>query len=94
MATQKELELELELWQERAQGVQTHANLLNAQAQLLGVKSKECQDNIARLQAQINGGGVTGTGSQTDGGGVTGTGGVALSSATVVDAGGGPGEER
>ena len=76
--TQRELELELELWQERAAGVQVHANLLNAQAQLLGVRSKECSDNIARLKdalaAHTTGGGVTGTGAQTEGGGVVGTG--------------------
>jgi hypothetical protein len=53
MASKKETELELQLWQERAAKCQMGVQSLNLQAQILQMNAKECQDNVARLEAQI-----------------------------------------
>lgn len=52
-ATKREAELELQLWKERAQAVQAQAGSLNLQAQLLQLQSKECADNVTRLEAEV-----------------------------------------
>jgi len=53
MATKKEVELELALWQERQNHIQTSVNLLNTQAGLLNIQAKESADNVARLNAEL-----------------------------------------
>lgn len=52
-ATKRESELELEVWRARMQTVQADANTLNVQSNLLQIRAKECQDNIARLEGAL-----------------------------------------
>lgn len=51
MLSKREVELELALWQERKNHIQTTANLLNAQGQTLQTQMREVSENIARLEA-------------------------------------------
>ena len=53
MATKREVELELGMWQARAEGVQHGMSAIQAQASLLQMKSAECAENVNRLQAQL-----------------------------------------
>lgn len=48
-----ELELQLELWNARFESAQNAAAALNAQAQLLQLRTREVQENIARVKAEI-----------------------------------------
>lgn len=52
--TKREAELELQLWQERAAHVQTKGVALQAQTQLIQIEFKQCNDEIARLQALVS----------------------------------------
>lgn len=47
--TKRELELELQVWQERKNTIQNGVAALNAQGQLLQIQSREAHDNIERL---------------------------------------------
>lgn len=51
--TKREQELELEVWRGRMREIQVGANLLQTQGQLLNIQAKECQDNIAKLEADL-----------------------------------------
>lgn len=53
MASKREVELELEVWQARTESVQNGLAALNAQAQLLQTKSAECAQNTERLQREL-----------------------------------------
>ncbi len=75
-----ELQLELELWTARAESLQNANAALNAQAQLLKQRSGEVQENLKRVQHEIQcrkpggaivqpqGGGGPGEGDGTGGG--------------------------
>lgn len=52
-ATKRENELELEVWNARMHTVQADANTLNVQSNLLQIRAKECQENIARLEGVL-----------------------------------------
>lgn len=53
MDAKREVELQLEVWRERQGHVQTSAHALNMQSQLLKHQAKECQTEIARLEATL-----------------------------------------
>lgn len=63
--TKRELELELEVWTARLEGVQNGVTALNAQAQVLQQRGKECQDRIAYFRDRL----AAWPGAQPDGGG-------------------------
>lgn len=51
--TKREVKLELQLWRERVQLVQTQATNLNMQTQLLQHQAVECADNVKRLEDEL-----------------------------------------
>lgn len=53
MTTKEVLELQLTLWRERMGAVQLKSSLLQAQTTLLQLEAKECQGEIARLDAAL-----------------------------------------
>lgn len=53
MATKRELELELAVWQERTNATRNAAAAIQAQGQLLQMQDREARDNIARLTAEL-----------------------------------------
>lgn len=53
MSSKRELELELELWASRIETVKMAARAIQAEGQALNAQMKECQENVARLQAAL-----------------------------------------
>lgn len=53
MQTKREVELELALWQARAETAQMTMQAINLQAQMLKTNAQEIQTNIARCQADL-----------------------------------------
>lgn len=51
--TKRERELELQIWRERMSAIQNASQTLQIQAQLLQHQAKECQAEIARLEAAL-----------------------------------------
>ena len=51
--TKRELELELQVWQERMNSCSNAAEAIKAQGQLLQLQAREAQQNIARLEAAL-----------------------------------------
>ena len=70
--TLKELQLELQLWQERMNSCQNAAEALKAQGQLLQIQAAEAQKNIGRLQVAVKAATETNDASQETGAEVTG----------------------
>lgn len=52
-ATKKELELEKQLWEERAAGIQNALQAITFQGQLLQVKQEECKRQVARCDEEL-----------------------------------------
>lgn len=53
MNTKREVELELQLWTERAEHVKVKVALLNAQAQNVNAESVQCVSEVNRIKALL-----------------------------------------